>query len=67
MKKLNGQYADTLMRKDKTRIQAQQIKDELMVNFFGVAVGWGYTMLAAAECAENVSMPLMPPPAVLMP
>jgi len=56
MKRLNSHYADTLMRKDKQVIQTQQIKDELMVNFFGVAVGWGYTMLAAAECAQNVSV-----------
>merc|ERR1712178_341325 len=47
------------MKSDASAIKSTDVLDTIIVAYFGIAVGWGWTMFSSAQCNLNIS-PICP-------
>ena len=57
---MNPLYISTFMPEDKIRVKVQRQYDDLIVSFFGIAIGWAWTAPAATECRDLDLSPTCP-------
>jgi len=55
IKSLSGVYASQMLKRDKMAIRSEKVYNALYNAMFGIIVGWGWTGLLAAECANSIS------------
>jgi len=55
LKKVGAFYTDSLLTGDKARIKFKVISDDLLISFFGIAIGWAWTGIMSTECRSNIT------------